>query len=67
MKAQDQKLVIPAMTVASSWSLPAKESVRVVQAWSFDFIDCSSMAQLGKVSFLVHRGTPRYLTRRQHE
>lgn len=53
--AHDQKFVIPAMTVASSWSRPANERLRVVQAWNFDFIDCSNGAQLTRDSFFVHK------------
>lgn len=62
IKAEDQKLIIPEITVEINCNLPAKDKERTVHPRNFDFIVWIRGAQCRTDSFFVHRGTPEYLT-----
>ena len=61
-KVEDQKLVIPAITVLSRRSRPANERERVLQELTLSLMCWRRGAQLWRESFWEQRGMPRYLT-----
>lgn len=59
-------MVIPEITVLISKSLPANDNVFTDQDENLAFIFYRNGSQLVKFIFLEFRGTPRYLTGRDH-
>lgn len=64
VNVEHQKFDIPEMTVLISSKRPAIDSDLALQQFTFFFTCWISGSQLARDSFLVHRGTPRYLTGR---